>query len=82
MAAVCSSISLFMSTLTKLFNACFELGQYPSTWSDGILTTIQKSGNASDTNNYRDITFTSGVGKFFNNIINSRLGSYFEKKTY
>ena len=65
--------------LTKLFNACFDLGQYPSTWSDGIITAIHKSGNASDTNNYRGITITSVIGKLFNSIINSRLDKYFEK---
>ena len=65
--------------LTKLFNACFNLGQYPSTWSDGIITAIHKSGNASDTNNYRGITITSVIGKLFNSIINSRLDKYFEK---
>ena len=52
-----------LPSLTKLFNACFELGQYPSTWSDGIITAIHKSGNASDTNNYRGITITSVIGK-------------------
>ena len=62
-----------------MFNACFELGQYPSTWSDGIITAIHKSGNASDTNNYRGITITSVIGKLFNSIINSRLDKYFEK---
>ena len=65
--------------LTKLFNDCFELGQYPSTWSDGIITAIHKSGNASDTNNYRCITISSVIGKLFNSIINSRLDKYFEK---
>ena len=65
--------------LTKLFNACFDLGQYPSSWSDGIITAIHKSGNASDTNNYRGITITSVIGKLFNSIINSRLDKYFEK---
>ena len=81
MAAVCNSISLFMSALIELFNACFERGQYQSTWSDDILTTIHKSENASDTYNYRGITITSVVDiLLFNSIINSRLDSYSEKK--
>ena len=44
-----------------------------------MITTIHKSGEIKDPNNYRGITVTSAVGKVFNSILNNRLDSFLRK---
>ena len=44
-----------------------------------MITTIPKSGETKDQNNYRGMTVTSAVGKKFNSILNNRLDSFLIK---
>jgi hypothetical protein len=62
--------------ITKLFNIVLKQGKYPSQWGEGIITSLYKSGEQDDTNNYRGITITSCLGKLYNRIMNSRLYEY------
>ena len=64
--------------ILAIFNKILSVGDYPTQWAVGLITSIFKSGDINDTNNYRGITITSCVGKLFNSILNSRL-SHFNK---
>ena len=60
-----------------LFNSTF--GSYLQTWKDGLVRPIFKNGNKMEAKNYRGITLTSCLGKFFNQILCARLTETFEK---
>ena len=57
----------------KLFNSILCLTHYPQTWKRGILTNLFKTGDPSQTDNYRGRMINSCIGKVFNTIINNRL---------
>ncbi len=60
--------------LTVLFNQILSTGDYPSSWSVGMIKPISKhGGDRSDPNNYRGITLLNVMGKLFSTIIYSRL---------
>ena len=65
--------------LRKLFNVILSSGIYPTSWATGYITTIFKTGNSSQPENFRGITITSNVRKLFNLIINSRLDKFPEE---
>jgi len=67
---------IFSKPLTKIFNAILDSGSYPTTWAQGHISPIHKTGNPLDANNYRGITIGSCVAKVFNTILNKRLDKY------
>ena len=50
-----------------------DTGEYPSSWSKGIIIPLHKKGDTSDPNNYRRISLVSCFAKLFNTIVNNRL---------
>ena len=62
--------------ILTIFNKILCTGEYPEQWAVGLISSIFKSGDINDTNNYRGITITSCVGKLFNSILNSRLANF------
>jgi hypothetical protein len=62
--------------ILKLFNVILQSSRYPHTWSEGIISTIHKSGDSAECNNYRGITISSCLGKLFSTILNQRLLKY------
>ena len=56
------------TSLTKLFNFILSKGNYPVSWSTGLISPIFKSGNESDPSNYRGICVTS-CGKLFSAVL-------------
>ena len=52
--------------LHKLFNKIFEMGYFPSDWSEGFIIPICKKGDKNNVSNYRGITLLSTVGKINN----------------
>ena len=75
------SVDYMCSTYTKLFNLILKAGIFPDAWRVGSLTPIFKSGNISDTNNYRGICVSSCLGKFVSSILNQRLLNNVEKNS-
>ena len=41
--------------LEKLFNLILQSGIFPTSWNNGIITALHKSGNKDDPSNYRGI---------------------------
>ena len=71
--------SILIPSLRKLYNTCLASGRYPKSWAAGFITTIHKSNNITDPNNYRGITVTSAIGKVFNSVLNNRFDDYLLK---
>jgi hypothetical protein len=62
-----------VSMIILVFNKILKSGVYPKTWCEGVITSLYKSGDRDDENNYRGITITSCLSKLFNSILNERL---------
>lgn len=65
--------------LHKLFNKIFEMGYFPSDWSEGFIIPIFKKGDKNEVSNYRGITLLSTIGKLFTRILNNRLNKWAEE---
>ena len=64
------------TAILKLFNIILNIGHFPDTWGQGIITPIHKSGDKYEPNNYRGICVSSNLGKLFCSILNSRLQNF------
>jgi hypothetical protein len=60
-------------TLVKLFNKILQCGKFPSVWNHSLISSIYKSGDPNDCNNYRGISVTSCLGKLFTSLLQKRL---------
>jgi hypothetical protein len=69
-------IQYFKTALCKLFNLILKSGFFPSSWCEGIITPIYKSGNKNDPSNYRGICISSCLGKLFTSVLNTRLKNH------
>ena len=73
----------FMSTLiTYTFNIILNTGKFPDLWKEGIVIPIHKNGSRVDPNNYRGITLSSCLGKLFCHVLNNRITSELETKSF
>ena len=72
-----ASMPLMIKQYVGLFNKILDTGEYPDSWSLGLIIPIyKKKGDKHDCNNYRGITLLSCVGKLFTSIVNERLKKY------
>ena len=62
-----------------LFNDIMESGYYPTSWNQGLICSIYKSGKKDDPNNYMGITLSNCLGKLFNTILYNRLQNELQK---
>jgi hypothetical protein len=67
-------------TLVKLFNKILQCGKFPSVWNHSLISSIYKSGDPNDCNNYRGISVTSCWCKLFTSLLQKRLGDFLESK--
>lgn len=74
------SYPFLKSLFKKLFNLIILSGKVPDIWCYGLVSPIHKSGDPLNPSNYRPICVISCLGKFFINILNSRLSILFKKK--
>ena len=67
--------------LHKFFDACFETGKVPETWSKGIINPIPKASTSDsrDPLSYRGITLAPVTYKVYCTILNERLISWNEQ---
>ena len=76
-----NSITIMMKIYLKLFNAVFNSGVIPESWTLGIIKPIYKNkGDPQQPENYRPISLLSCLGKLFTCIINNRLKTYSENE--
>jgi hypothetical protein len=66
-------------SLLKLFNNILSSGFYPDHWSTGYLSTMFKSGDRSQPENYRGIAITGCLGKLLSSMLNNRLDDFLLK---
>lgn len=76
-----TSLPVLEKSFVELFNLVLHSGVYPRSWCSGYIVPILKSGDKSDPSNYRGITISSCIGKFFSIILNTRLTSFLESKS-
>ena len=75
-----SSADILTQGFAKLFNIILNSGKFPELWCEGLITSIYKSGNKLDPNNYRGICVSSSLGKVFCLTLNDRLMNYTEQE--
>ena len=71
-----TGIKVLNVALFKLFNLILQSGSFPSSWCNGIINPIFKSGNKRDPVNYRGICTNSCLGKLFTSFLNTRLKTH------
>ncbi|KAI8491212.1 hypothetical protein Bbelb_308450 [Branchiostoma belcheri] len=59
--------------LTRLMNRCWQEGQVPRDWQEGVIVKLPKKGDLSNCNNWRGITLLSIPGKVFCAVLLRRL---------
>ena len=67
-----SSQSFLLKSFNKTFNFVLSTSSFPSSWANGFIVPIYKSGPKDDPTNYRGITIGSALGKLFAKILNTR----------
>ena len=70
--------STLILILVKLFNKILESGKFPKLWNHSIISSIFKSGDPNDCNNFRGISVTSCLGKLFTSLLQKRLTDFLE----
>ena len=65
--------------LTKLFNQCLDQGVFPHLLKIACIIPLFKSGEKSDSTNYRPISLLPLFGKIFEKIIETRLVKFLDK---
>ena len=68
-----NSLNLLLPHLCKLFNVILSTGNYPSTWSEAMISPLHKKGSINKASNYRGISLLCTLGKIFTKILNNRL---------
>ena len=71
-----SALPVISKTVVKIFNVLLKTGQFPNSWTEGIIIPIHKQGNSADPNNYRGIALSSCLGKLFCHVLNERISNF------
>ena len=74
-----ASVPVIIKALKNIFNAILTKQYYPSEWKKGIIINLFKTGDKTNTDNYRGLTVNSCLGKLFNCILNNRLTDFLDK---
>ena len=69
---------LLLADLTRILNYILARKDFPESWAEGLRTPVYKSGDYSDTGNYRGITVLSVYAKIFETAVNDRLIDFSE----
>ena len=77
-----SALPVISKTVVKICNVLLKTGQFPNSWTEGIINPIHKQGNNADPNNYRGITINSCLGKLFCHVLNKRISNFLEDKSF
>ena len=77
-----SSLPYIGKTIVKIFNTLLKSGQFPDSWTEGIIIPIHKQGNSADSNNYHGIILNSCLGELFCHVLNERIFTFLENKSF
>ena len=77
-----SALPFKKHTVVKVFNKLLQEGQFPVSWTEGIIIPIYKQGGYTDPNNYRGITLNSCLGKLFCHVLNTRISNDLENQSF
>ena len=69
-------------SLTRLYNSCIELNQWPSEWKKGECTPVFKKGDRQDKLNYRPITSLICVDKIFEHLLSKQVTRHYDPTLY
>ena len=72
------SFDILGGHLVDIFNAVFDSGIFPESWSKGVIIPIHKKGDKNNVNNYRGITLVSCFSKIFTGILNNRINNWIQ----
>ena len=75
----CLQNKQFLDIFKQLSNKIMDSGIYPNKWKIDLIKPIHKKDATSKETNYRGISLSSCIGKFFNNLILNRLSKSFEE---
>lgn len=70
---------LVVPVVSYLANVCFELGEFPKSLKQSVITPVFKSGDREEVGNYRPISVLTAISKILEKLINNRLINYFNK---
>ena len=73
------SLPFMLKVFRKIFNVSLYKQYYPMCWKTGMIVNLFKSGDITNTDNYRGLTINSCLGKLFNTILNNRLLHFLDK---
>ena len=59
-----SALIVLIKQIVKLFNIILSTGQFPQSWTEGIIVPVHKQGSKLAANNYRGITVVVLVNCF------------------
>ena len=71
--------SIFSDIIQFLGNELLKFEKYPKLWNTDLIRPIHKKESTSKESNYRGITLSSCLGKFFNVMILNRISKAFEE---
>ena len=76
------SICLNLSILTDLFNLSITSGVFPSDWIIAKISPLLKSGDQSESNNYRQICVLPTIARIFERLTFDRLYAYVKENKF
>ena len=62
-----------LPALVLLFNTIIAIGEYPSSWSTGIINPVHKKADHNVPDNYRKVRIVPCIGKLFESVLNNIL---------
>ena len=75
---ICLNNKGFLESLQFLYNKIFNVFKHPTSWKTELISPIYKKEETYLEKNYRGISLTSCLGKFFINLLLMRLSKCFE----
>ena len=77
-----SALPFMTKLIMHTFNVILDTGKFPESWKEGIVIPLHKIGSQIDPNNYRGIALSSCLGKLFCHVLNYRIISELETRSF